>query len=463
MSNITKALRRNEQRGRRLGGGALTSLNSGVNIFQGAITLAASSSINAQNSSALYLSGGITGSNTDLTLGGFSNNGGTISGVIAIGSGSITKSGTQWTLAGANTYTGLTTVNSGTLFVTNSLGLGSTANGTVVTAGGSLALGSGVNIVGEALTLSGTGTGGFGALHSSGSASSYGGDITLAANSQINAGFLTIPGTLTVSGGITGSGQNLTLAGPGTGTESGVIATGTGGLTKIDAGTWSLTGTNTYTGATTINGGTLIVNGSLASSSVSVGSGTTLGGSGIISGAVTVASGATLSAGNRPGTLTVGSLALNAGSNTVFELGTPGVAGGATNDHIIVNGIGAAGNLTLGGTLTATAASAGYYRLFDVTGGGTISGSFDTLALSAPSVTGAVGTLYNAPSGVPNQVNLAVVGAGQALQFWDGGDEIGNGTVDGGAGTWNAGNANWTSVPDQAGINASWLGSVGVF
>ncbi|MGO4677835.1 autotransporter-associated beta strand repeat-containing protein [Bosea sp. 2YAB26] len=445
------------------GGGALTSLNSGANAFQGAISLAASSSINVQNLSSLNLSGGITGSNTDLTLGGSSNNGGTIRGVIAIGSGSITKSGSQWTLAGANTYSGLTTVNSGSLFVTNSLGLGSTANGTVVASGASLILGGSVNIVGEALTLSGSGTGGFGALQAGGGTNTYGGDITLAADSQINAGLLAFPSTLTVSGGITGSGQNLTLAGPGTGTASGVIATGTGGLTKIDAGTWTLTGANTYTGATTINGGTLIVNGSLASSSVSVGSGTTLGGSGSIAGAVTVASGGTLSAGNSPGTLTVGSLALNAGSNTVFELGTPGVAGGATNDHIIINGSGAAGNLTLGGTLTANVASAGYYRLFDVTGGGTISGSFSSLALTAPSVAGATGTVYSMPAGLPPQVNLAVLGAGQILQFWDGADQTGNGAVDGGTGTWNGGNTNWAVAPGEVGFNAPWLSSVGVF
>ncbi|KRE11525.1 hypothetical protein ASE66_23555 [Bosea sp. Root483D1] len=445
------------------GVGALASLNSGVNTFQGAITLAAASSINVQTTSLLNLSGGITGSNTDLTLGGSSNNGGTISGVIAIGTGSITKSGSQWTLAGANTYSGLTTVNSGTLFVTNSLGLGSTANGTVVASGGSLALGSGVNIVGEALTLSGTGTGGFGALFASGSTSTYGGDITLAADSQINAGLMTFPSTLTVSGAITGSGQNLTLAGPGTGTVSGVIATGTGGLTKIDAGTWTLTGASTYTGATQVNGGMLLVNGSLASSTVTVDTGATLGGSGTISGAVTIASGGTLSAGNSPGTLTVGSLALNAGSNTVFELGTPGVAGGLTNDHIVVNGIGAAGNLTLGGTLTANVASAGYYRLFDVTGGGTISGSFSSLALTAPSVPGATGTVYSMPAGVPPQVNLAVIGSGQNLQFWDGADQAGNGAVNGGTGTWNSSNTNWAVAPGEIGFNAPWLSSVGVF
>ncbi|MGO4670249.1 autotransporter-associated beta strand repeat-containing protein [Bosea sp. 2RAB26] len=272
------------------------------------------------------------------------------------------------------------------------------------------------------------------------------------------------------AGSIEGAGSyslrslELTVGSNGLSTEvSGVISGAGGSLIKTGAGTLALSGTNTYSGATLVNAGSLIVNGSIASSTVSVGSGATLGGSGTIAGAVTIGSGGTLSAGNSPGTLTVRSLTLNSGSNTVFELNTPGVVGGATNDRIIVNGAGPSGNLQLGGTVTANVASAGYYRLFDVTRGGTISGSFDTLALSAPSVSGAAGTLYNAPSGSPTQVNLAVVGAGQNLQFWDGADRIGNGAVDGGSGTWNAGNTNWTKTPGEAGVNATWASSVGVF
>jgi autotransporter-associated beta strand protein len=294
--------------------------------------------------------------------------------------------------------------------------------------------------------------------------------ITAAAGSTSFNGTGPLGGGRVSAGSIEGAGSyslrslELTVGSNGLSTEvSGVISGAGGSLIKTGAGTLALSGTNTYSGATLVKAGSLIVNGSIASSTVSVGSGATLGGSGTIAGAVTVASGGTLSAGNSPGTLTVGSLMLNSGSNTVFELNSSGVVGGATNDRIIVNGRGPAGNLQLGGTLTANVASAGFYRLFDVTRGGAISGSFDTLALSAPSVTGATGKVYNAPSGTPTQVNLAVVGAGQSLHFWDGADLAGNGTVDGGAGTWNAGNTNWTGVPGNAGINAPWLGSVGVF
>ena len=52
-------------------------------------------------------------------------------------------------------------------------------------------------------------------------------------------------------------GNNVTLGGQITRGFSDIF--GTGGLTKIGAGTLTLTGNNTYTGATSVNGGTLAV------------------------------------------------------------------------------------------------------------------------------------------------------------------------------------------------------------
>ncbi|HTN09641.1 MAG TPA: autotransporter domain-containing protein [Acetobacteraceae bacterium] len=49
------------------------------------------------------------------------------------------------------------------------------------------------------------------------------------------------------------------------------------------------------------------------------------------------------------------------------------------------------------------------------------------------------------------------------MQFWDGTDTMGNGSVDGGVGTWTAAATNWTGQPGQAGINSVWGGTVGVF
>jgi autotransporter-associated beta strand protein len=95
-----------------------------------------------------------------------------------------------------------------------------------------------------------------------------------------------------------------------------------GGLTKIGAGTLTLTGSNTYTGATTITAGELLVNGSLASP-VTVNSGATLGGTGSLS-SVTVSSSGQIAPGNPLGALNVsGSLVLATGAVLDYELDTP--------------------------------------------------------------------------------------------------------------------------------------------
>lgn len=207
---------------------------------------------------------------------------------------------------------------------------------------------------------------------------------------------------------------------------------------------FTLTGISSFTGATTVNAGTLLVNGSTASSSLTtVNAGATLGGGGTVG--TTVVDG-TLSPGNSPGMLTVaGNLTLNAGSTSIFELGVPGTAGGASNDLVKVNG-----DLALGGTLQTPNAVSGYYRLFDV--GGAVSGMFAAVPAGA-----------TVSTDISHQVNLLLNRGGQLVQFWDGADQTGNGTVDGGNGTWLAANTNWTGAPGQAGINDRWRGEVGVF
>ncbi|MEA2898361.1 MAG: fibronectin-binding autotransporter adhesin, partial [Bradyrhizobium sp.] len=251
---------------------------------------------------------------------------------------------------------------------------------------------------------------------------------------------------LSGAGIVTLGAQTLTLT-DASGTFAGAIG-GNGDLVKQGAGLFILSGTNTYTGATTVAGGDLRVNGSVASA-VTVQSGATLSGIGSVGGLVTVQSGGTLSAGQSPGTLTLGALNLNTGSTSVFELGSPGVVGGANNDLVNVTG-----NLTLGGTLSVNAPSAGYYRLFNY--GTLMASSFGTINGSS---NGTPTVLTN----VPNQVNLSIAAAGQRIQFWDGADQTGNGVVNGGTGTWNAANTNWTGAPGQAGINDQWRSSVGVF
>lgn len=239
-------------------------------------------------------------------------------------------------------------------------------------------------------------------------------------------------------------------------TTYGGALSGAGDFAKQGAGVVTLTGDSSgFTGTTTVSAGTLLVGSGGAGAlggTVEVELGGTLGGSGTISGNATVDG--TLAAGNSPGTLTFeGNLTLESGSTTKFELNGPGVVGGPSNDHIVVEGA-----LALDGTLEASVAAGGFYGLFDY---GSRSGGFADVEVSGTG--GFTVASSSLEFGIPNQINLAVLGVGQTLQFWDGTDMTGNGTIDGGTGTWNAGNTNWTGAPGSADINGPWLGSVGVF
>jgi len=239
----------------------------------------------------------------------------------------------------------------------------------------------------------------------------------------------------------------------------GTVLEGSGAVEKIGAGGLLLTGDSSgFTGTTTVADGTLLVGaggvGRLGGT-VQVSAGGTLGGSGALTGDVFVAG--TLSAGNSPGTLSFAELTLTAGSTSLFELNTPGVIGGSNpstgNDLVNVSGM-----LTLDGTLEARVASAGYYRLFNY---GSLAGAFaaeDVTSTTAFSV-----GRHEVQYGIPGQVNLSVLGAGQTMQFWDGADSLGNGAVDGGTGSWGDAGSNWTGQPGQAAINGGWGRSVGVF
>lgn len=145
-------------------------------------------------------------------------------------------------------------------------------------------------------------------------------------------------------------------------TFDGVIANGSTtkkvAVTKTGSGNLVLSGASTYTGNTTVSSGKLTVNGSLAATPVTVATAASLGGSGAIAGAVTC--NGTLAPGSAVGTLTLSSGLVLASTSTLdFELG-------ATSDKVAVTG-----NLTLDGTLNVTAATgfaAGSYTLATYTG-----------------------------------------------------------------------------------------------
>ncbi len=388
--------------------------------------------------------------------------------------GSLVQNGTGTTILTANnTYTAGTTINAGTLQLGDPNVNGGTTgsipgnvlnNGTfainrsnAVAFGGVISgtgafqqLGAGTTTLTAVQTYTGSTTISAGVLALTGTAN-IAASSGVVADAKFDISGLSGGTSITnLSGGSAGTvalGNNTLALTNAAGTFAGVIS-GNGGLVKQGSGLLTLSGANDYTGATTVAGGNLRVNGSVASA-VTVQSGATLSGIGSVGGLVTIQSGGTLSAGQSPGTITLGALNLNAGSTSVFELGSPGVVGGATNDLVNVTN-----NLTLGGTLSVNAPSAGYYRLFNY---GTLTPS--NFATITGSSNGNPVVLTN----VPNQVNLSIAAAGQQIQFWDGADQIGNGVVNGGTGTWNAANTNWTGAPGQANNNDQWRSSVGVF
>jgi autotransporter-associated beta strand protein len=120
-------------------------------------------------------------------------------------------SGTTFILDNANTYTGVTTVNAGTLQINNASALGSAVAGTVVASGGSLALSNGITMSGEPITLNGNGTASNnGALRTvdTNSPITLASPITLGSTARIRAAD---GGQLIITSPITDNGSNFTM------------------------------------------------------------------------------------------------------------------------------------------------------------------------------------------------------------------------------------------------------------
>ncbi|WP_215299723.1 autotransporter-associated beta strand repeat-containing protein, partial [Polynucleobacter sp. AP-Nino-20-G2] len=194
-------------------------------------------------------------------------------------------------LQGANTYTGATAVNAGTLAVTNATGLGSTAAGVTVASGAILDL-QNVTVGSEAITLNG------GTIATSTGTSSLSGTVALgAANSTVSV-----------------AGTQLTLSG---------VISGANGFTKSGVGILVLSGNNTYTGTTAINAGTLVAANTGAVGTSAGGVSITSGATFALQGGITIASAISASG---TGMGNAGAILNNSGTNSITGLVTLGAA-----------------------------------------------------------------------------------------------------------------------------------------
>ncbi|MFN5331397.1 MAG: beta strand repeat-containing protein, partial [Bacteroidota bacterium] len=138
----------------RLNGAGVSSLGalrniSGNNSWSGTITALSASRIHS-DAGVLTLSGAnaISATNMGVTFGGSGDV--VVSGTITTGTGTLTKEGSgTLTLSGANTYTGATTITSGTVVLGNSQVIANTSN--VVMNGGTLNTNSFTETVGQLL------------------------------------------------------------------------------------------------------------------------------------------------------------------------------------------------------------------------------------------------------------------------------------------------------------------------
>ena len=396
----------------KIGNGILTL--SGTSTYKGATTISAgtltvsgtlsnstdvvnSGTYNVNNSDTIQsLSGSgntVIASSQTLTTGDSGND--EVSGVIS-GSGAFTKAGSGiLTLSDDNTYTGVTTINAGTLTVSGTL---SNSTAVSVASGATYDVdqtdtvasieGSGnIEIASSKTLTAGDGNdkissgviSGAGALTKAGSGVlTLSGTNTYTGNTTVSEGTLEIQGQLengNYDGSIANSGT-LAINSSSNQTLAGVIS-GNGTLTKSSSGTLTLSGNNTYIGITTINAGTLKVSGTLADrTAVTIASGATydVDASDTVAsiegaGNIDIASSKTLTAGDSNNKTSSGVIS-GSGALTKAGSGTQTLSG--NNTYTGATTI-SAGTLTVSGTLSnSTAVSVASGATYDVDASDTV-------------------------------------------------------------------------------------------
>lgn len=388
------------------------------------ITMTGTHSITSTTATAnLHLNGNITNSASDLTFTGSGNI--QVLGSIGGGTGGLVKSGAgTLTLANANTYSGGTSVNAGTLLVTDANALGTTGTVAIATAS-TLSLNIGTATLANSDTLTMAGTASLINASTSGTTTFNNAIVQSAAGTKVisttNAGAVFL-----LTGGITNTTALLSFTGAGDTTVNGVIGGDVGGLTKSGTGTLTLAGANTYTGITTISAG-ILSTGLLADGGVAsgIGASTNAATNLVMSGGRLEYTGSTTTI-DRNYTLTAATTNTIGITNTGTNLIISGVST-ATSGALTKAG---AGTLTLSGnnlytgltTVSEGTLAAGIDNAL-ATGGLTVNGgiyaigthtdSLGAVTLIDGSITGSTGVLTGSSYGVQNgSISAILAGSG---------------------------------------------------
>ncbi|MEI6072669.1 MAG: autotransporter-associated beta strand repeat-containing protein, partial [Verrucomicrobiae bacterium] len=367
---------------------------------------------NSSASPAVYA--GTVAMASDTNIGG-SNGTLTLNGIVS-GTFNLSKVGTDTLIFGnvANTFgTGKTfTIVAGTVQLGNAASLGAATNAVSLRDGAALDL-NGQSVANtNPLTINGTGIASGGALtNTSATGASYAGLITLGSASSIIAS----SGNITISNAstITGSTFGLTLGGAYNGSLASIIGTTTGSLTKQDAGTWTLSGTNTYSGKTIVQNGTL----SFSVGNASATANQQLGANATLDLGVASTSSGTLNYTGAAGTLAKNINALGNGSDTIHNSGTGllTLSGNLTKDGTKLTLNGGTYGITVTGVISGSSAGSDLV----ITGGTTTLTNLETY--NGPTYIQGNGTLVNSRSGgaLPTGTTLTIGGTDNTTGTFD--------------------------------------------
>ncbi len=366
-----------------------------------------------------------TGART-LVLGGTNTQNNTMNPIIGDNSGatSLTKSGIgTWVLAGANTYTGVTTINGGVLTVTSlanggsssNIGASSNAATNLVLNGGTLRYTTGAVAAVSTDRLFSVGTSG-GTIDASGG-------FNINFTNTGSMGFNGQSGTRTLT--LTGFNANDNTLAAVIGDNGGATS-----VTKSGNGVWVLSGTNTYTGVTTSSGAGALKVSSLANggSASSIGASSNAASNLVLNGGTFVYTGGTVSTDRLFSVGTSGAILSVVGSGGVTFTNTGSMGfNGQTGARTLTLANASAATSTLaavigdnGGATSLTRINAGIWALTGAstyTGVTTINGSGGTILnvtnLANGGVASNIGAATSAASNlVLNGGTLQYTGAG---------------------------------------------------